>query len=282
MPLVADRGAAADADEQPAPGRRRGAARARRLRRHRTRGAHVGRLRRDRGHPAQARRRRDAAGPVGQARRRVPHARRRAARADSELEPRAALGDVAALQRARPARARDVRPDDRGLVDLHRHARHRAGHLRDLRRSRAPALRGRAQGALGADRGSRRHGRRAAARGRHGGRVLPRRRVRRGARRRAAAHALRRREDAGPRRRARDDRALERRRGGEVGRADRQRGRRVPGARAPRRPPRPSSPTRRARTTRCTATCRGAGASPSGAGCRRATRRRSSAPRARA
>jgi hypothetical protein len=35
----------------------------------------------------------------------------------------------------------DVRPDDRRLVDLHRHAGHRAGHLRDLRRSRPQAFR---------------------------------------------------------------------------------------------------------------------------------------------
>ena len=32
-----------------------------------------------------------------------------------------------------------VRPDDRGLVDLHRLAGHRAGHVRDLRRVRASA-----------------------------------------------------------------------------------------------------------------------------------------------
>ena len=35
----------------------------------------------------------------------------------------------------------DVRPDDRGLVDLHRHAGHPAGHLRDLRGRRGPAVR---------------------------------------------------------------------------------------------------------------------------------------------
>ena len=46
-------------------------------------------------------RRRNAADPVGQARRRVPHARRRAARAARQLQPRAALGDVGTLQRAR-------------------------------------------------------------------------------------------------------------------------------------------------------------------------------------
>ena len=90
---------------------------------------------------ARARRRRDAAGPVGQAGRRVPHARRCAARADRQLEPRAEVGDVGALQRARPQGPDDVRPDDRGLVDLHRQPGHRAGHLRDVRRGGPPALR---------------------------------------------------------------------------------------------------------------------------------------------
>jgi urocanate hydratase len=35
----------------------------------------------------------------------------------------------------------DVRPDDGRLVDLHRQPGHRAGHLRNLRRARPPALR---------------------------------------------------------------------------------------------------------------------------------------------
>ena len=48
-----------------------------------------------------ARRRRDAAGAVGQAGRRVPHACGRAARADRQLQPRAALGELGAFQRAR-------------------------------------------------------------------------------------------------------------------------------------------------------------------------------------
>ena len=33
----------------------------------------------------------------------------------------------------------DVRPDDGGLLDLHRHAGHPAGHLRDVRRDRGEA-----------------------------------------------------------------------------------------------------------------------------------------------
>ena len=50
--------------------------------------------------------RRDAAGAVGQAGRGVPHPRRRAAGADRELEPGAALGDLGPFQRARSQGAR--------------------------------------------------------------------------------------------------------------------------------------------------------------------------------
>ena len=49
--------------------------------------------------------------------------------------------DWATFRRARGGRADDVRPDDRRLVDLHRHPGHRAGHLRDVRRRRGAALR---------------------------------------------------------------------------------------------------------------------------------------------
>ena len=120
---------------------------------------------------ARARRRRIAADPVGQAGRRVQDARRRAARADRQLEPRAEVGDVGALQRARPQGPHDVRPDDGRLVDLHRQPGHRAGHLRDVRRGRPPALRRRARRQVDPDRGPGRHGRRAAAGGDDGGRV---------------------------------------------------------------------------------------------------------------
>ena len=65
---------------------------------------------------AHARRRRDAAGPVRQAGRRVPHPRRCAARADRQLEPGAEVGDLGALQRARPQGPDDVRPDDGRLA----------------------------------------------------------------------------------------------------------------------------------------------------------------------
>ena len=119
--------------------------------------------------------RRIAAGPVGQAGRRVQDARRCAARADRELQPGAALGDLGALQRARPQGPDDVRPDDRRLVDLHRQPGHRAGHLRNVRRGRAPALRRRLVRQMDPDRGPGRHGRRAAARRDHGRRLDARR-----------------------------------------------------------------------------------------------------------
>ena len=137
-----------------------------------------------------ARRRRDAADPIGPACRCLPHARRRAARADRELEPGAALGHVGTLQRTRPARTDDVRADDRGLVDLHRFARHRAGHVRDFRRDGPPPFRRQARRPLGADRRPRRHGRRAAACRDDGGRVDARDRVPPIEHRHALAHAL--------------------------------------------------------------------------------------------
>ncbi len=118
-----------------------------------------------------ARGRRDAAGPVGQAGRRVPHPRRRAARADRQFQPGAALGDLGAFPRARSQGPDDVRPDDRRLVDLHRQPGHRAGHLRDLRRNGPPALRRRSRGQVDPDRRARRHGRRAAAGRDDGGRL---------------------------------------------------------------------------------------------------------------
>ena len=87
--------------------------------------------------------------------------------ANSNLVPQ--VGDLGPLQRARPQGPDDVRPDDRGLLDLHRQPGHRAGHLRDLRRGRPPALQRRPRGQVDPHRRPRRHGRRAAA-GRHDGR----------------------------------------------------------------------------------------------------------------
>src|ERR1700679_1202243 len=67
--------------------------------------------------------------------------------------------------------------DRKGLVDLFPLARHRAGHLRDLRRDGAPALWRRPSGTMDSHRRPRRHGRRAAARRRDGGRFAARDRV---------------------------------------------------------------------------------------------------------
>ena len=57
--------------------------------------------------------------------------------ANSLLVPRWATADE--FRRLEGAGPDDVRPDDRRLVDLHRHPGHPAGHLRDLRRVRPAA-----------------------------------------------------------------------------------------------------------------------------------------------
>ena len=59
-----------------------------------------------------------------------------AAGADRQLQPGRRLGHLAGVPPARAPRPDHVRPDDRRLVDLHRHPGHPAGHLRDLRRGR--------------------------------------------------------------------------------------------------------------------------------------------------
>ena len=191
---LADRSAAAHADEQPRSRGRRAARGPGGLRRHRQGSAQLGVLRRHRRIAHEAARRPVAAGPVRQAGRRVRDPSRRAAGADRQLEPGAALGQLGALQRARPQGPDDVRPDDRGLVDLHRQPGHRAGHLRDLRRGRAPALRRRLGGQVDTHRRAGRHGRCAAARGDHGRRVDDRGRVRPDAHRHAAQDRLPRQE----------------------------------------------------------------------------------------
>ena len=168
---LADGSAAAHAHEQPRSRSGGEAERARRLRRHRPRRARLGELRPHRRIPAQARRRPDAAGAIGQAGRRVPHARRCAARADRQFQHRAALGDAGALQRARSQGPDDVRPDDGRLLDLHRQPGHRAGHLRDVRGDGAAPLRRQPRRQMDSHRRPRRHGRRAAAGRRDGGRL---------------------------------------------------------------------------------------------------------------
>ena len=100
----------------------------------------------------------------GEARGRVPDARVGAAGADRELQPRGRVGHLGRVPPARGARADDVRPDDGGLVDLHRQPGDRAGHLRVLCGDRPPALR-RLAGRHGHHRRPRRDGRGPAARG---------------------------------------------------------------------------------------------------------------------
>ena len=60
---------------------------------------------------------------------------------DRQFESGAALGDGRRVPPTGGARPHDVRPDDGRVVDLHRHAGHPAGHLRDVRRVREEALR---------------------------------------------------------------------------------------------------------------------------------------------
>ena len=89
----------------------------------------------------------------------------RAARADRQRQPGAALGDLGHVPRSRGQGPDDVRPDDGRQLDLHRHAGHPAGHLRDARRGGAPPLRRQPRRPGHAHRRPRRHGRRPAARG---------------------------------------------------------------------------------------------------------------------
>ena len=238
--LLADRGAAAHAAQQPRSRGCRAPREARRLRRLGTRCAIARRAARDRAHAAAPRRRRDVARAIRQAGRRVQDACRRASCADRERAARARLGDVGRVPPARGRRPDDVRPDDGRIVDLHRHARHPAGHVSDVLCSRRGSFRH--AGSLredGVDGGTRRHGRRPTARGDDGGRGDPLCRGRPAVDRPAARHALRRRAGLGSRRRPAPRPHGRRGAPSPVGGAPRQRGRRVPGARRPWRAFRP-------------------------------------------
>ena len=83
--------------------------------------------------------------------------------ANSNLVP--ALGHLGRVPPPRRARPDDVRPDDRRLVDLHRHAGHPAGNVRVLRLGGEDALRQLAARKARRHGGTGRNGRRAAARG---------------------------------------------------------------------------------------------------------------------
>ena len=90
-----------------------------------------------------------------------------AARADRQLQPGRRLGQLGGVPPARGPGPDHVRPDDRRLVDLHRHPGHPPGHLRDVRRSGGQEVRRDPGRHHHAHRRSRRHGRRAAARRDH-------------------------------------------------------------------------------------------------------------------
>ncbi len=183
MSWVAAGSGVPDAPQQPRSRGRRTPGRPRRLRRNWPSGSQLGRLRRDGTHADDARRRRDDARPVRQAGRRVPHPRVGAARAARQLQPCSGVGQLGRVPPARSTRSHDVRPDDGRLVDLHRHPRHPAGHLRVLRRDRPSQVRRIVGGHDHADRGAGRDGWSAAARGHderrgralHRGRSLARR-----------------------------------------------------------------------------------------------------------
>ena len=172
---VAPGSGAADADEQPRSGRRRAARRADRLRRQRQGGPELGVLRADRRDAPAAGERRDAPGAERQAGGGLPDPRGGAPGPDRQRPPGAAVGYLGRVPPPRGAGAHHVWADDRGVVDLHRHPGHPAGHLRDLRRVRPAALRRHPGGPFGGDRRPGRHGRRPAARGHHERRRLPRR-----------------------------------------------------------------------------------------------------------
>ncbi len=166
----------------------------------------LGRVRRHHPHPGNHGKGRDPAGPVRQAGRRLPHQRMGAARAAGQLQPRRRLGELARVPPARGRGPDDVRPDDRRVLDLHRHPGHPAGHLRDLRRDRPQAHRGRERHPRrhpDPHRRLRRHGRRPAARRHPERRRLPDCRRRRDPPAPPRRQALPRRGRNGPRRRDR-------------------------------------------------------------------------------
>ena len=165
LPVVGGRGRAADAAQQPGPRGRRETGRPRRLRRVGAGRPQLGGLRQDRRVAARDGAGRHPARAVGQAGGGGAHPRDGPARADRELAAGAQVGDAGALPRARGRRPDDVRPDDGGVLDLHRHPGDPAGHLRHVHRGRQPALRRVAARHHHPDRWSRRDGRRAAARG---------------------------------------------------------------------------------------------------------------------
>ena len=154
----------ADAPEQPRPRGRRAPRQARRLRRHRQGGPRLALLRRDGPHAADAQAGRDDARPVRPPGRRHADPRVGAARPHRQLQPGRRLGQLGGVPPPGGPRPDHVRPDDRRLLDLHRHPGHPPGHLRDVRRRRREEVRRHPRRDDHPHRRARRHGRRPAAR----------------------------------------------------------------------------------------------------------------------
>ena len=102
------------------------------LRRHREGGAELGVLSCDRAIAERAGCGRDVAGAVGQARGDFSDARIRAAGAAVQFQSGGSLEQLGSLSRTRPRRADDVRANDRGQLDLHRHAGNFTGDVRNV------------------------------------------------------------------------------------------------------------------------------------------------------
>ena len=66
---------------------------------------------------------------VGQTGRDFHDPPRCAARPHRQFQSGPGLGELGSLQCPRPQGADDVRPDDRGVLDLYRYSRHCAGHI---------------------------------------------------------------------------------------------------------------------------------------------------------
>ena len=126
------------------------------------------------------------------------------------------------FRRLEAARADDVRPDDRRIVDLHRHPGHPAGHVRDVRGRGGEAVRRLAGRHAHRHRRLRRDGRRPAAGGHAERRRLPGHRRRPGTAGAAGRHAVPGRGRRRPRRRAGSLPRGARRAGAAVGRPGRQ------------------------------------------------------------
>ena len=140
LPRLAAGGGVSHDAQQPRPGGCRAPRRPGGLRRHRPCGAQLGCLRCDGAHAHHLESRRDDARAVGQARRGVPHPRVGTARAAGQQQPGARVGQLGRVPPLGGHGPHHVRPDDRRVVDLHRHPGHPARHLRVLRRDRPPQV----------------------------------------------------------------------------------------------------------------------------------------------